>query len=183
LSVEQLAVLALAAVLVFWMVGAYNRLVALRNAIAAAWAGVAETLRQRSEVVAPLLAALHGPLAAEHGALDALRSSHGQAQASATEMTAHPLSPAVVTGWRNAESALASAASRVLALLDQHAELRTAPAAATAVATWQLAESRLVYGCQVFDAAVVAYNEATAQLPTRWLLRLFGFEPAGRLKG
>lgn len=175
--------LALAAVLVFWMVGAYNRLVALRNAIAAAWSGVAETLHQRGEVVAPLLSALHGPLAAEHGALDALRISHAQAQAAATEMRSHPISPAAVTGWRTAESALASAASRVLALLDQHAELRTAPAVATAVATWHLSESRLAYGCQVFDAAVTAYNEATAQLPTRWLLRLFGFEPAARLKG
>lgn len=175
--------LALAAVLVFWMVGAYNRLVALRNAIAAAWAGIAQSLHQRGEVVAPLLVALHEPLAAEHGALDALRTSHAQAQAAAAEMKAHPLSPAAVAGWRNAESALASAASRVLSLLDQHADLRTAPVVATAVATWQLAESRLIYGCQVFDAAVVAYNEATAQLPTRWLLRLFGFATAGRLKG
>jgi LemA protein len=183
LSVEQLAVLVLAAVLVFWMVGAYNRLVALRNAIAAAWAGVAETLHQRGEVVAPLLAALREPLSAEHGALDALHGSHAQAQAAATEVKAHPLSPAAVAGWRSAESALASSASRVLSLLDQHAELRSTPAVATAVATWQLAESRLVYGCQVFDAAVVAYNEATAQLPTRWLLRLFGFAAAARLKG
>lgn len=175
--------LALAAVLVFWMVGAYNRLVAQRNAIAAVWTGLAETLRQRGEVVAPLLAALHEPLAAEHGALDALRTSHGQAQAVATEMTVQPLSPAAVAGWRNAESALASAASRVLALLDQHVELRTTPAVATAVATWQLAESRLAHGCQVFDAAVTAYNEATAQLPTRWLLRLFDFAPAARLMG
>ncbi len=175
--------LALAAVLVFWMVGAYNRLVALRNAIAAAWSGVADTLHQRGEVVAPLLSALHGPLAAEQGALDAVRGSHGQAQAAAAEMKAHPLSHAAVAGWRSAESALAAAASRVLSLLEQHAELRTTPAVATAVATWHLAESRLVYGCQVFDAAVVAYNEATAQLPTRWLLRLFGFAPAARLKG
>ena len=175
--------LALAAVLVFWMVGAYNRLVALRNAIAAAWAGVAETLRQRGEVVAPLLLALHEPLAAEHGALDALRSSHAQAQAAATAMKAHPLLPAAVADWRNAESALASAASRVLALLDQHAALRITPAVASAVVTWHLAESRLVYGCQVFDAAVGTYNQATAQLPTRWLLRLFGFAPAARLRG
>jgi len=183
LSTGQLVVLALAAVLVFWMVGAYNRLVAQRNAIAAVWAGLAETLRQRGEVVAPLLVALHEPLAAEHGALDALRASHEQAQAAAAEMKAHPLNTAAVSGWRNAESALASAASRVLALLDQHAELRTTPAVATAVATWQLAESRLAHGCQVFDAAVTAYNEATAQLPTRWLLRLFGFSPAAPLKG
>lgn len=183
MSVEQLSVLALAAVLVFWMVGAYNRLVALRNAIAAAWGGVAETLQQRGEVVAPLLLALHEPLAAEHGALDALRSSHGQAQAAATAMKAHPLSPSAVAGWRNAESALASAASRVLALIDQNADLRTAPVVATGVATWHRAESRLAYGCQVFDGAALAYNDAATQLPTRWLVRLFGFAAAARLKG
>lgn len=183
MSAEQLAVLALAAVLVFWMVGAYNRLVTLRNVIATAWAGIDEALQQRGEIVAPLLLALHEPLAAEHGALDAFRSSQGQAQVAAAEMKARPLSAAAVTGWRSAESALASAASRVLALLEQHAELRATPAVANAVATWHLAESRLAYGCQVFDTAVGAYNEATAQLPTRWLLRLFGFAPAGRLKG
>jgi LemA protein len=183
LSVGQLAVLALAAVLVFWMVGAYNRLVALRNVIAGAWMGIHEALQQRGEVVAPLLLALQEPLAAEHGALEAFRTSHGLAQAAAAEMKARPLSAAAVTGWRSAESALASAASRVLALLEQHAELRTTPAVATAVATWHLAESRLSYGCQVFDTAVDVYNAATVQLPTRWLLRLFGFAPAGRLKG
>lgn len=182
MSAEQLALLALAAVLVFWMVGAYNRLVALRNVIAGAWVGINETLQQRGEVVAPLLLALHEPLAAEHGALEALRSSHGQAQAAAAEMKVRPLSAAAVAGWRSAESALASASSRVLALLEQHADLRAAPAVAGAVATWHGAESRLAYGCQVFDSAVGAYNEATGQLPTRWLLRLFGFAPAGRLK-
>ena len=183
MSAEQLAVLALAAVLVFWMVGAYNRLVALRNAIAGAWVGINEALQQRGEVVAPLLRELQEPLAAEHGALDAFRASHGLAQAAAAEMKARPLSEAAVTGWRSAESALASAASRALALLEQHAELRTTPAVATAVTTWHGAESRLSYSCQVFDTAVGAYNDATVQLPTRWLLRLFGFAQAGRLKG
>ena len=174
--------LALAAVLVFWMVGAYNRLVALRNAIGSAWAGINEHLRQRGAVVTPLLAELKAPLAAEHGALEALRLTHEQAQTAAADMKSHSLDPATVTAWRSAEAALASAASRVLALLEQHAELRSTTAVATAVATWHLAASRLDYSCQVFDTTVVAYNEAAAQLPTRWLLRLFGFAPAGQLR-
>ena len=182
-SSEQIAVLALAALLVFWMVGAYNRLVALRNAIGAAWAGVSQTLQQRGDVVAPLLLALQQPLAAEHGALDALRTSHGQAHEAAAQMTAQPLALASVSTWRAAEASLTSAASRVLALLDQHAELRSTAPVATGVATWHLAGSRLAYGCQVYDAAVAAYNEAATQMPTRWLLRLYGFAPAARLKG
>jgi len=182
MSAGQLVVLALAAVLVFWMVGAYNRLVALRSAIGAAWGGIHETLRQRGDVVAPLLAALQVPLVAEQGALESLRLSHERAQAAATEMKARPFTPAAVAAWRSAEAALASSASRVLALVEQHAELRCTAPVATAVATWHLAGSRLGYGCQVFDACVAAYNEAAAQLPTRWLLRLFGFALAGRLK-
>jgi LemA protein len=182
-TAEQLAVLALAAVLVFWMVGAYNRLVSLRNAIAAAWGGIAAVVQQRADAIAPVLQALREPLVAEHSALDALHASHAQAQTAAAEMAAHPLNLAAVTGWRSAEAALASAASRVLALLDQHTQLRGAPAVSGAVAAWQQADARLAYSCQVFDTAVLAYNEAIAQLPTRWLLRSFGFGPAGRLKG
>ena len=40
MSTGQILTLALAAVLVFWMLGAYNRLVRLRKAIGVAWAHV-----------------------------------------------------------------------------------------------------------------------------------------------
>ena len=71
MNAQQIGLLVLAAVLVFWTVGAYNRLVALRNTIAEAWAKVDDALRQRQAAAEPLLAALREPLAAEQGALDA----------------------------------------------------------------------------------------------------------------
>ncbi|MDE2147425.1 MAG: LemA family protein, partial [Burkholderiales bacterium] len=71
---EQLAALALGALLVFWSLGAYNRLLALRQAVAAAWAKVEEARRQRAEAALPLLQALREPLAAEAGALQALEA-------------------------------------------------------------------------------------------------------------
>ena len=72
ISTTQWVLLAAAAVLVFWMVGAYNRLVALRNRIGAAWQQVHGALQRRDAVLQPLQAAIVGPLAAERGALDAL---------------------------------------------------------------------------------------------------------------
>ncbi|MDP1646621.1 MAG: LemA family protein, partial [Rubrivivax sp.] len=84
MSQEQIAALVAAAVAVFWMLGAYNRLVALRNDIGQAWATVEEAQRQRGASVAPLVAALREPLAAEQGALDALLAAQGaSAQATA----------------------------------------------------------------------------------------------------
>ncbi|HEY6133161.1 MAG TPA: LemA family protein, partial [Rubrivivax sp.] len=61
-----------AAVLVFWMVGAYNRLVRLRNGIGAAWAQVDKQLNRRAQALPVLLAALREPMSAEGPALDAV---------------------------------------------------------------------------------------------------------------
>jgi LemA protein len=182
LSEEQIVVLAIAGVLVFWIVGAYNRLVALRSAIVAAWAGVEQTLNRRGEVVAPLVQALRVPLAAEQGTLDALLALHGQAGAAAQAMRERPLAASSASAWVLAETALAAAASRVLALLDQHAELRAGEPVAALVATWREAGARLDFMQQAYDAAATAYNEAAAQAPTRWLLPFFRFAPAGRLR-
>ena len=44
------------AVVVFWMLGAYNRLVALRNGVGAAWRPVAELLAARAAALRALLA-------------------------------------------------------------------------------------------------------------------------------
>lgn len=179
---QQVAALALAALLVFWMVGAYNRLMALRNAIGAAWAQIDEALRHRGQAVPPLVQALREPLAAEQGALDTLLAVHGQAHSAAAALGARPLAMAAAAAWLAAETALASAASRVLALLEQHAELRADAAVSALAATWREGELRLGFARQLFDAAALAYNEALGQWPTRWLARLFGFSAAARIR-
>ena len=48
MSTQQLLLIATAALLVFWGLGAHNRLVALRNGIIAAWAQVDEPLQRRA---------------------------------------------------------------------------------------------------------------------------------------
>jgi LemA protein len=175
------AVLLLAAVVIFWMVGAHNRLVALRNAIAAAWGQMALALQQRSAVVLPLVAALRQPLAAEQGALDSFLASHGQAEQAAVSLAAKPVAVDAAAAWVKAESQLAAASSRLLALVEQQPELPAAPPIAGLLATWSQAQSQLAFARQVFDASALAYNQAVRQPPTCWLLRVFGFGPAGLL--
>ena len=62
MSTDQLLLVAGAALLVFWMLGAHNRLVALRNAIIAAWAQVDEPLQRRAAALQPLVAGLRAQL-------------------------------------------------------------------------------------------------------------------------
>jgi len=181
MSHTQIAVLAAAAVLVFWMVGAYNRLVALRNAIGAGWQHVDEVLRQRGAAIVPLVAALREPLAAEHGALEALLAAERQVRGAADALGARPVMASLAAAFVGAEAGMASASSRLLALITQQPELGASDAVAPHRKVLEETAARLAFARQLFNDAAGAYNAAARQFPTRLLVRLYGFGTAGRI--
>jgi LemA protein len=181
MSPWQLLSLLGAAVAVFWTVGAYNRLMALRMAIGTAWAQFEEPLQRREQTLAPLAVRLRGPLAAEHSALDALVVAQAQVRAAADTVRARPVQPAALAAFNAHEAQLAAALARVLALAEQSAAVREDVEATSLLA--QLAEptQRMGAARQWFNDAADAYDAAIRQWPTRALVPLFGFGPAGRL--
>lgn len=181
MSDAQIAWLVVAAVLAFWMVGAYNRLVELRNQIGNAWQLVDEVLKKRGEAATALVTALRGPLAAEQGALDALLTAQAQVRAAADALGARPVMHSLAGALVQAEGAMSSASSRVLALLEQQPGLRGDAAIAPHAATLRDSGARLAFARQLFNDAAQAYNAAARQFPTRLLTRLYGFGTAGRL--
>lgn len=181
MDLQQLTVLGIAAVLVFWTVGAYNRLIALRNAIAESWTKVAEALRQRQAAAELLLGALSEPMAAERGALEAWQAACAEALRTAAQMDSKPVVQAHAQAWVAAEATQAAAASRVFALLEQHESLRQADSVAAPALAWRDAMKRLGFARQLFNETAQPYNEAIAAFPTRLLVGLFRFGPAGRL--
>lgn len=181
MSTQQVGILVAAAIFVFWMVGAYNRLVSLRSAIGRAWRTVDELLKRRQAAAESLVHALREPMAAEAGALDALGAAQAQVHAAAVALTARPVMATLASAVIAAEAAWASASARVLALLEQNAELRAQPEVDAAVETLKECAARLVFARQVFNEASHSYNEAARQFPTRLLTRLFGFGTAGRV--
>jgi LemA protein len=179
MTAPLLLALALVAVGVFWTLGAYNRLVALRNAIGQAWAKVDEALRSRGQAAWPLLALVQVPLAAEAGALRAVDLALNESTRAAQQMTAGPVVVAHANEWVAAEASLAAHASRLFALVEQHADLRGADEVVQHSAAWREAVQRLGFARQNFNEAASAYNQACAVFPTRLLVRAFGFGSAG----
>jgi LemA protein len=177
----QIAAFATAAILLFWMVGGYNRLVALRSAIGSAWALVDEVLKKRGDAVQALIVALRAPLAAEQSALDALQAAERQVRSAAEQLGTRPVDTQLAAALVAAEAAMASAASRVLALLEQHEALRQDAAVAPPAAVLRDSVARLVFSRQLFNEAAETYNAAARLFPTRLLAELYRFGPAGRL--
>lgn len=179
----RVAALALAAVLVFWMVGAYNRLVALRNAIGAAWGQVDEQLQRRRTLLESLLAALRPLLPPDDAtALDALQGALLQVQVASEAVRARPVAAMAVASLVTAEEVLGTAFARLLALLEHHPVLRDeTPQVTQPLEALRALEPRLAFARQLFNDAAATYNEAARQFPTRLLTRLYGFGTAGRL--
>ncbi len=181
LTPTTLGLAAAAAVLLFWAVGGYNRLMAQRNQIADAWGRLHDTLRQRAAAVEPLLTELQQPMAAEAGALQTFGHAHAQALRCAAEMATRPVDLTRAAAWVAAEIALAAAATRVLALLEQQPALAASEPVAGPLAAWRGAQERLPFARQAFNDCARGYNDALALFPTRLLARGFGFLPAGLL--
>jgi LemA protein len=181
MTTEQIGALALAAVVVFWMVGAYNRLVRLRQAMVSAWVQFDQHLQRRAVALPALLEPLDEPLAAERATLEAAGAAEAQVQAAAARMRLKPFEPASAAAMVGAIAQLDSALVRLLALLDQHPTLREDGPIAAALRELHDVDLRLAFARQLHNDAAVAYETAASQWPTALLSRLYGFGPAGRL--
>jgi LemA protein len=181
MSVEQWWVIGIAALLLFWALGAYNRVMALRSAIAAAWAQVDASLQRRAPSIATLVAELRGHMPDEQGTLDAVLVAQGKVQAAAESLRSRPANIDHAQALMQAEGSLSAALARLLALLDHQSALQQGSQLAPHLAVLHDTTPRLAFARHLFNDAARAYNEASRQFPTRLLARVFGFGPAGEL--
>jgi len=177
----QWAGVAAAALLFFWGVGAYNRVMALRNAIGDAFTQLDAHLKERTEVCDKLLAAVAPRLPSEQATFDALTSAQAESQAAVQAARGKPWAPDPAGGLAVAGALHAAALTRLLSLLDHQAELRSETEIDALVSELKLIERQRAFTRQVFNQAVGQYNEALQQFPTRVLANLYGFREARSL--
>lgn len=151
--------------LLFWSVGAYNRLVRLRAQATRTFAPLALQLGHYAALLKPLESAPQDPTwASMQGALS-------QLSACLTEAQLHPLDPACIRALATAE--------QVLQLAWHTASL---PAEGTAphalAARWAELDLQVQHARQAFAPSVQEYNAAIRQFPALLLAWLFGFRAA-----
>jgi len=163
------------AVLLFWTVGAYNRLVALRNAILRGFDPIDAAVVERRALLEQQIDAAASVLVHAAQRLEALRAASRQLEAARTHARAHPGAKGAITSLRLAEEILAEARARV--------PMATATGSEIASLGARIAEhdTALEFARRQFNAAVLEYNAAVRQVPTRLVAAMFGFSTAGTL--
>lgn len=168
-----------AAVLVFWVVGAYNRLMRLRAEAISAFGGLEAELSRQVELVRrqvpPPEATLPAPLEPEGSIWAGLHGAASQCAASLAAAHSRPLEPQGIAALGTARDVLAMAWDR--AERDDAHDLAGPRLPDTVTA----GRAHLVLQTQAatlaFNQAVSRYNQAIAQFPAVVLAWVFGFKP------
>ncbi|MFN0186868.1 MAG: LemA family protein [Aquabacterium sp.] len=170
----------IALVLGFWMLGAHNRVVALRMALHQAWAQAEPLLRERLELLQGLQASVSDALTSETQTLATAREAAATLASAIAFAAARPAAADAAHAVARAEAALSPTQARLLALADGLPLPR--PAGVDAAAR-RLRELDAAYGFarQRYNDAAQAYNDAIQQWPTRALVPVFRFDTAGTL--
>jgi len=167
-----------AAVLLFWAVGAYNRLVRLRSEILRHFSSLDAQYRLRHGLLGRLADAFEAradlaPDTTE--AVAGLRAAAGQADSALSHARVRPGGIGAVASLRLAEDVLAQARARV-----------APPAAgdeglAALAGELSAADATISFARRQFNDAVSEYNRAVQQFPTWLMAALFRFRTAGLL--
>jgi LemA protein len=181
MSSLEIAVIAVAAVLGFWVLGAYNRLVRLRQTLATAFAQVDAQLRLRHELLAELIEAAAAELADTPEACAALEAARLQARIAADRAAHRPASAGRLASLGLAEQVLRTAASRLITLVKARPALRSDPKLREGLKKLSTTQTRLAAERHTFNAIVLDYNRSARQFPTRLVAAMFGFRAAGPL--
>jgi len=144
----------------------YNRLVRLRNRSENSWAQVDVQLRRRYDLIPNLVEAVKGYAAHERATFDEVTQARTRAQqADGVEEQAQ------------AENVLTAALGRLFAVAEAYPELRATENFQQLQAQLADVEQNIVISRQVYNDAVLTYENALETVPTNIVAGVFNFRP------
>ena len=118
--VAVLILLVIIVVLVFWAVGIFNGLVALRNRFKNAFAQIDVQLKRRYDLIPNLVEVAKGYMKHERETLESVIKARNSAQGAAQAANANPGDPAAMQALGQAEGALTGVLGRMFALAESY---------------------------------------------------------------
>ena len=174
-------VMVLVAVVVFWLVGAYNRLMRHKNAIANAFDIIDTQLKCRYDLALSTVEFLKKYVYPERNSLEAVMTARNLARAASEAVRSRPTHAQSVAALSVAEDALIGALNYLFSSLVANPELKANAALRELEHELFTVGGKMDFTCQVYNAAVLDYNNAQGQFPVLVIAKLFGFTPSVQL--
>jgi len=145
-------------VLLLWLVGAYNGLVALKNQTVNAWKQIDVQLKRRHDLIPNLVNTVKGSMNFEKDTLDAVVSARSRAMQSG--------SGGGVKETAEAETALTGALGKLFVVMERYPDLKSSQNVRDLQEELSSTENKIAFARQFYNDTATNYNTRQQQFPT-----------------
>ncbi len=170
-----LILLAIAAVLFFWGMGVYNKLVTLKNQVQNAWSQIDVQLQRRYDLIPNLVESVKGYMSYEKGTLESVIKARNQAATAleALDKTGGPTQGSMKE-FLGAESSLRGALGQFFALAENYPQLRASENMKMLQEELASTENKIAFSRQAYNDQAMLYNTAQQRFPANMIAGTFG---------
>ncbi len=148
-----------------WAVGAYNKLVGLREGVRTGWSQIEVLLKRRHDLIPNLVETVKAYASHESGTLEAvIAARNGAVSAKGIESQA------------SAENELSGALGRLFAVSENYPDLKANQNFSQLQGELTTTENGIASQRQAYNNTVRQYNETIQSVPTNFIAGPFGFE-------
>lgn len=164
--------LILLVVVVFWLIGAYNGLISLKNQTFNAFKQIDVQLKRRHDLIPNLVNAVRGAMDFEKETLEAVIQARNQA------VKINASGPEAMKQISRAENALSGALSRLLVVMEQYPQLKATGNIGQLQEELTSTENRIAFARQMYNDTATQYNTRQQQFPTNLVAGVARAQPA-----
>jgi len=158
----SLILLIFLAVVVLWMVAAFNGLISLKNQTLNAFKQIDVQLKRRHDLIPNLVNAVKGAMDFERSTLEAVIQARNQA----VKISAGAAGPEAMKQIGQAENALSGALSRLMVVVEQYPQLKATGNIGQLQEELTSTENRIAFARQLYNDTATQYNTKQQQFPT-----------------
>jgi LemA protein len=162
-----LVLLGIIVLLVLWMIGAYNGLIALKNKVANGWKQIDVQLKRRHDLIPNLVNTVKGAMDFERNTLEAVIAARNKA-----------VNATGVAATAKAEGELTQALGRLFALTEAYPDLKATGNVAQLQEELTSTENKIGFARQLYNDVATEYNTRQATFPTMLVAGLAKATPA-----
>ena len=162
-----LVVVAVVALVAFWVIGAYNSLISLKNQVVNAWKQIDVQLKRRHDLIPNLVNTVKGSMEFEKSTLEAVISARNKA-----------VSAQGVPATAKAEGELSQALGRLFALSENYPDLKSSSNVLQLQEELTSTENKIGFARQLYNDVSTQYNTKQMQFPTNLVAGLAKASPA-----
>ena len=171
----------LAAALFFvvaFVIGGYNKLVALRNRFKNAYAQIDVQLKRRYDLIPNLVETAKGYIKHERETLENVTKARNIAYVASQAAAANPGDASAMKNLVSAESGLAGTLSRLMMVSEQYPDLKANQNMMQLTEELTSTENKISFARQAYNDSVMVYNTDREVFPSNLVAGMFNFGPA-----